>query len=277
MKKRNKRWLSSLLCASLIVTLIFAGCTKKEAPATQAENSETPIVAGEVMIAAAASLQNAFEDTLIPEFNKIYPDVKIVGTFDSSGKLQEQIEAGLDADIFFSAATKQMDALVEKAFVNSADVTSLLENEVVLITRKGSETPVTGFENMTEASQLAIGDPASVPAGQYAQEILQSLGLWDSVSAKASLGTNVTEVLNWVSEGSADVGIVYATDAASISDKVEIIAKAPAGSLKTPVVYPIAKLKNSSPDRTAAVDAFLEYLKSPDAAQVFEQYGFKPL
>ena len=268
----------------LLAAMLFAACgggapqeaepapEPTPAPAPEPE----PILEGEILIAVAASLQNAFEGDLIPLFNDEFPGVKVVGTYDGSGKLQVQIEEGLNAALFFSAATKQMNELVEGGFMDGATVVKLLENEVVLITGIDDETNVTGFENITDASHIAIGDPASVPAGQYAEEILTNLGSWDEVAARASLGTNVTEVLNWVAEGSAEIGIVYMTDAASMADKVRVIAAAPEGSLEQPVVYPVG-LAMDLGDRAEAANTFLRFLKGSDAAKVFEKYGFKVL
>ena len=280
-----------MIVIALLIAALFAGCggggTSQEqapapepapAPATESapttDTAAAPALQGEILIAVAASLQNAFEGDLIPLFNKEYPDVKITGTYDSSGKLQTQIEEGFDASLFFSAATKQMDALVGEGLIDSTTVVNLLENEVVLITGTDTKTSVTGFENISGAASVAIGDPASVPAGQYAQEVLTSLGSWDGISSRASLGSNVTEVLNWVAEGSAEVGVVYMTDAASMPDKVRVIASAPAGSLKAPVVYPVG-LKANLGDNADIATAFLDFLKSPEAADIFTSYGFK--
>ena len=283
MKKKNVAIVLVLLTAMLFVAC--GGGTPQEAeqapepapaPAPVAEPEPEPVLEGEILIAVAASLQNAFEGDLIPVFNREYPDVKIVGTYDGSGKLQTQIEEGLDAALFFSAATKQMNALVEGGFIDGSTVVNLLENEVVLITGTDSVTAVTGFDNVSDAKTIAIGDPASVPAGQYAEEVLTSLGSWDGIEARASLGTNVTEVLNWVAEGSAEVGIVYMTDAASMKDKVRVIAVAPDGSLQAPVVYPVG-LKTDLGGQAEAATAFLGFLKSSDAAKIFESYGFKVL
>jgi molybdate transport system substrate-binding protein len=231
-------------------------------------------VSGEIMIAAAASLQNAIEGELIPMFNGIYPDIQVIGTYDSSGKLQTQIENGLGTQIFFSAAAKQMDALVEGGFIDPATVVNLLENDVVLITGSNTETTVTGFESITDAAIIAIGDPGSVPAGQYAEEILTALGIWEEADEKSSHGTNVTEVLKWVAEGSAEVGIVYMTDAASMADVVRVISSAPEGTLKKPVIYPVG-LHTQLGDKEAAAKAFLSFLESPEALEVFNSYGFK--
>jgi len=255
-----------VLVILLILIVAFTRAPGAQAPAA--------VPGGEILIAAAASLQNAFEKDLIPLFNKEYPDVKIVGTYDGSGKLQTQIEEGLDATLFFSAATKQMDALVEGGYIDGDTVVKLLENEVVLITGTDTNTAVSGFENISDAASVAIGDPASVPAGQYAEEVLTSLGSWDGIVARASLGTNVTEVLNWVAEGSAEVGVVYMTDAASMEDKVKVIAIAPEETLKTPVVYPVG-LKTGLGEQAEAAEAFFGFLKDMDAARVFAYYGFK--
>ena len=210
------------------------------------------------------------------DFNETYPDVEILYNADSSGTLQTQIEEGARCDIFFSAADKQMDALVDEDLAKKDTVEDILENKVVLIKPKDGETKVTGFENITDAANIALaGD--SVPVGQYAREIFDNLGITDEVNKmEINEGKNVSEVLAAVSEGSNEIGIVYATDAASVADKVDVIAAAPADALKTPVLYPVGLIedKEASEDDTAAAEAFLEYIKSDDAMKVFEKYGF---
>ena len=288
---KNKMIILKLLVILLFIILLPAcGNRMAEAADTQPvqedtadsvtepanEDQEEPALSGKIMIAAAASLQNVIEDELIPMFNKEYPDITVIGTYDGSGKLQTQIENGLDAQIFFSAATKQMDALVDGGFIDPDTVVPLLENEVVLITGINTETQVTGFENITDAESIAVGDPASVPAGQYAEEILTSLGTWDEINSGASLGTNVTEVLKWVAEGSAEVGIVYMTDAAGMPDKVKVIATAPVGMLKTPIVYPVG-LQTGLGEKAEAAEAFMSFLKGLDALRVFSAFGFKTI
>ncbi len=241
----------------------------EEADAEETDGEAEPV---NLLIAAAASLEYSMEDELIPMFEEQNPGITVEGTYDSSGKLQTQIEEGLDADVFFSAATKQMDALAEEGLVEESSVKDLLENKIVLIVLKGQEGNYSKFEDIANASTVALGDPASVPAGQYAQEALGNLGLWDAVSAKASFGTNVTEVLNWVAEGSADAGVVYATDAATKEDTVSVVAEAPADSLAEPVIYPVGLVENST--KKDAAEKFMEFLSSDDAAAVFEKYGF---
>ena len=268
-------------------TAITAAQTENQVAAETATETETAEVAvssaetvaeteevkeAEILVAAAASLKNVYEEKLIPMFEEAYPEITVTGTYDSSGKLQTQIEEGLDADVFMSASGKQMDALDEGGLLASDTIVNLLENKIVLITPAGSEGEYHTFEDITKAGMIAIGDPASVPAGQYAREALTSLGLWEEIQDKVSLGTNVTEVLNQVAAASADAGIVYATDAASMADQVTVVAEAPEGSLAGKVIYPAAVIKSSA--NAGAAEVFLEFLQSDDAMAVFESYGF---
>ena len=243
-----------------------------EETSAEAEETEASGEGVEILVAAAASLKNAYEEELIPMFEEQNPGVTVTGTYDSSGKLQTQIEEGLEADVFMSAATTQMDALNEEGMIASDTITNLLENKIVLIVPSSSELGLASFEDIAKAESIALGDPASVPAGKYAQEALTNLGIWDSIQDKVSFGTNVTEVLNQVAAASADAGIVYATDAASMADQVTVIAEAPEGSLAEPVIYPVAVVANSAhPDEA---NAFVDFLKTDEAMAVFESYGF---
>lgn len=248
------------------------GTNAAETAAKTADGETDSGEAAEILVAAAASLKNAYEDELIPMFQEKYPNVTVKGTYDSSGKLQTQIEEGLEADVFMSAATKQMKALDEEGMIASDTITNLLENKIVLIVPAGSQSGFEKFEDIEHAETIALGDPASVPAGQYAQEALTSLGIWDKIQDKVSFGTNVTEVLNQVAASSADAGIVYATDAASMADQVEVVAEAPEGSLAKKVIYPVAVVKESAHETEAK--NFVEFLKSEEAMKVFEAYGF---
>ena len=259
-KKLIAAMMAGVLSAGMLSTGVFAADTDLK---------------GEVNTFIAASLSNAMEE-IQKDFNETYPDVAILYNADSSGTLQTQIEEGARCDIFFSAADKQMNALVDEDLAKKDTVEDILENKVVLIKPKDGETKVTGFENITDAANIALaGD--SVPVGQYAREIFDNLGITDEVNKmEINEGKNVSEVLAAVSEGSNEIGIVYATDAASVADKVDVIAEAPADALKTPVLYPVGLIedKEASEDDTAATEAFLEYIKSDDAMKVFEKYGF---
>jgi len=283
----------AVVMAAMMAAGMMAGCSSKPqettAATTEAETTAEETTAAEteaeskeeakadlgeqsILVAAAASLKNAYEDELIPMFEEQYPGVTVEGTYDSSGKLQTQIEEGLEADVFMSAATKQMKALDEEGMIASDTIVNLLENKIVLIVPTGSDSKIDSFEKIGDAASIALGDPESVPAGQYAKEALTNLNVWDSIQDKVSFGTNVTEVLNQVAAASADAGIVYATDAASKADQVTVVAEAPEGSLEKKVIYPVAVVKATAHEDAAK--AFVDFLQTPEAIAVFESYGF---
>ena len=283
----------AVVMAAMMAAGMMAGCSSKPqettAAATEAETTAEETIAAEIeaeskeeekadlgeqsiLVAAAASLKNAYEDKLIPMFEEQYPGVTVEGTYDSSGKLQTQIEEGLEADVFMSAATKQMKALDDEGMIASDSIVNLLENKIVLIVPAGSDSKIDSFEKIGDAASIALGDPESVPAGQYAKEALTNLNVWDSIQDKVSFGTNVTEVLNQVAAASADAGIVYATDAASKADQVTVVAEAPEGSLEKKVIYPVAVVKATTHEDAAK--AFVDFLQTPEAIAVFESYGF---
>ena len=266
-----KKKILAALTAGILTTGLLTG--NVFAADTEVKGDEN--LKGEVYAFIAASLSNSMED-IQKDFNELYPNVTIYYSADSSGTLQTQIEEGARCDLFFSAADKQMDALTEEKLTKEDTVVDLLENKVVLIKPKDGETKVTGFENITDAENMALAGE-DVPVGQYSREIFNNLGIMDDVNEmEINECKNVTDVLAAVSEGSNEVGVVYATDVASVADKVEIIAEAPEGSLKTPVLYPAGMVedKEASDDDKAAAEAFLEYLQSDEALEVFEKYGF---
>ncbi len=293
-----KKWSIGLLALLLSATVALTGCSNNQAApketATATEESAPTEEATEepaadpaasdaqaapeqeqttILIAAAASLEYSLAEKLIPMFETAHPDIKVEGSYDASGKLQTQIEEGLGADLFFSAAPKQMNALIDQNLADKDSIVDLLENKIVLIAAADADTSIASFADIVNADTIAVGDPESVPVGEYAKEALTSIGVWDEIQPKISLGTNVTEVLNWVAEGSADVGIVYATDAAT-TDQVKILAEAPEDSLEKKVIYPVGILTESS--NKEAAQAFLDFLSSPEALSVFEEYGFTP-
>ena len=284
----------AVVMAAMMAAGMMTGCSSKPqettAAATEAETTAEETIAAEtaaeskeeakadlgeqsILVAAAASLKNAYEDELIPMFEEQYPGVTVEGTYDSSGKLQTQIEEGADADVFFSAAMKQMNALEDEGLVDADSVVELLENKIALIVPKDSTLGITGFEDITKAEKIALGDPESVPVGQYAKEAFENLGMWDDVEAKTSFGTNVTEVLSWVAAGSADAGIVYLTDATTSDqfDQVKVIGYAPEGSVSK-VIYPVGVVSAST--KKDAAQKFVDYLGTDDALSFFAEYGF---
>ncbi len=237
-----------------------------------APEAPTPAAAPvELTIAAAASLTDVTTE-IIEAYKIVAPNVKLTFTYGASGALQTQIEEGAPVDIFMSAAQKQMDALADQSLLLDGSRANLLENKVVLIVPKDSALGLTTFEDLAKDSvkTVAIGDPTSVPAGQYAEEVLTSLSIKDQVETKANLGTDVRQVLTWVESGEVDAGLVYATDAAT-TDKVTVVCEAPADSVKK-IIYPVAILKASK--SAEAAQAFIDYLKTAEVAALFEKYGF---
>lgn len=277
----NMRLVKRIGAVVLAVCMVLscAGCGGSSNKGASEETTEVITEGGnsKILVAAAASLQATFDNELIPLFEKENPEIAVEGTYASSGDLQHQIESGLDADVFFSAATSNMDTLAEEKLIDEDTVVDLLKNNVVLITPKDSKLGIKSFKDITKADTIAIGDPESVPAGKYAKEILTNLGVYNEVEKKASLGASVTEVLSWVAEGSADAGIVYATDAQTENtngdDKeVEVVATAEDSMMQTPVVYPVGVVSASTHKDEAK--AFEDFLQTDEAKAILEKAGF---
>ena len=223
---------------------------------------------------AAASMQATMEQ-IAACYTAANPDFEILYNFDSSGTLKTQIEEGAECDLFISAAQKQMNALEKAGLIDTATRVNLLENKVALVVPEGNPANIHSYEDLgtDKLRAIALGN-ADVPVGAYSQEILTNMGLWDKLNAesKITFGSNVTEVAMQVREGAVDCGIVYATDAAT--HKLTVVAEPPAGTLKTPVVYPAAVLAHSA--HAAGARAFLDYLRSPEAREIFASVGFAP-
>ncbi len=242
-----------------------------------AQDTSASGLKAEVTIFIAASLEKVFTEKIIPLYNKTRPDVKITVNSGSSGDLAKQITEGAACDLFFSAGKKQVTAVTDAGFAVDGTEVDLLENEVVLIKRAGADTTVTGFDNITNASSLALCAD-SVPAGQYARTIFETMGITDKVMAMTvNECDKVTAALSAVSEGSNEVGIVYASDAAN-EPGVEVIAKATKEELPENPLYPVVLTKNSSAseDETKAAADFETFLQSDEVMQIFSDYTFIP-
>ncbi len=221
-------------------------------------------------VSAAISLSQA-----LGEIKTIYqssnPNFTITYNFGASGALAQQIQQGAPVDVFFSAATKQMNDLQQSNLLINDTRRNWLTNRLVLITPKNG-VALRDFKQLTDAKikKIAIGEPKSVPVGQYAQEMLTKLGLWQQLQPKLVLGNNVRQVLTFVESGNVDAGIVYATDATA-SDKVTVRLTA-AENLHSPIVYPLAVIGNSR--NPSAAKAFVDFLAGDRAKIVFQKYGF---
>jgi molybdate transport system substrate-binding protein len=265
MKKRTiLTFLGSLILSFLLV--VSLGQINRFHLATFAQSTQ-PL---DLTVSAAVSLQDALE-AIKPIYENNKTTVDITYNFGSSGSLQQQIEQGAPVDIFISAAAKQMDALEAKNLLLPGTRRDLLRNKVVLIVPKDNTT-IKSFEDLgTNAlTQIALGEPESVPAGKYAGEIFTSLGILDAVKSKAVYGKDVRQVLNYVATGNVDAGIVYISDAKA-SDDVKVVAIAPEDS-HSPVIYPIAVLQDSA--NPEAAKELEDFLFTFEAQTMFKEYGF---
>lgn len=221
-------------------------------------------------ISVAASLQDAMQQ-LGHVFEQSHPGTKVAFNFGGSGMLAQQIEHGAPADVFLSAASKQMDELAAKGLLLNDTRRDLLRNQVVLIAR-ADENGIDGFAALTSShvKLIALGDPGSVPAGDYGRQAFESLKLWQAVQGKLVLAKDVRQVLTYVETGNAEAGVVYATDA-RLSPRVRIVATAPESS-HAPVVYPVAVIKDTR--NAAAARAFVSFLEGMQAHEIFTHLGF---
>lgn len=227
----------------------------------------------DLIVFAAASMTEALEE-LKTEFEKENPNLNLTFNFDSSGTLKTQIDSGADCDVFVSAAQKQMDELEKEDKIDKDTRIDLLENEVTLAVAKGNEKGIKDFKDLEkdDVEKIALGN-SDVPVGQYSEEILKNLGIWDKIQDKVTFGSNVKEVTSWVSEKAADCGIVYKTDAKTAG--LETVAIADDSMLENKVIYPAALLKNSKNPEEGK--NYLEFLKGEKASEILDKYGFKPL
>ncbi|MEN6326301.1 MAG: molybdate ABC transporter substrate-binding protein [Syntrophomonas sp.] len=241
---------------------------------TGSTNTADIVTKSDLIISAAASLKNAMDEVKAMYLEQ-KPNAKVTITYGGSGALQKQIEQGAPADLFFSAAASNMNTLKNEGLLDNSTIKNLLQNKVVMITPLDSTLNISSFKDVTNSSikKLALGEPTTVPAGKYAEQVFTYYNLLDQAKAKAVYAKDVTEVLTWVASGNADAGVVYSTDAAS-SDKVKVITTAPEDS-HDPVTYPGAVVKSTK--QPAASQDFLNFLTSDKAKAVFVKFGFTVL
>lgn len=223
----------------------------------------------EIVISAAASLTNAFTD-IAQSFQTAHPDIKASTNFAASNPLLEQMRQGAPVDVFASADQATMDKAQEAKLIDPATRRNFVSNGLVLIVPRG-ENAVKGVDDLASAKRIAIGNPDSVPAGRYARDSLQSLGLWDKLSPAFIQGESVRQVLDYVSRGEADAGFVYSTDAFIAKDSVDIAATMTGHA---PILYPVAVAVSSR--EKAAAQAFLDYLFSDAGIATLKSFGFTP-
>ena len=249
-----------------IVTISFALCLWGWALAFPGARP-API---ELTVSAAISLKDALDD-IQQLYGKQNPGVRLLFNYGASGTLKLQIEQGAPVDLYMPAAPDLMDALESKGLLLADTRRDVVRTELVLIVPKDSSA-ISSFRDLAtpRVKQVALGEPKTVPAGQYAKEVLTYLGIYGAVEAKAIWAKDVRQVLTYVETGNVDAGIVYSTDARS-SSNVKIVAEAPEAS-HTPIVYPVAVIRSSR--NPAAAKQFAAFLLSPEAGAIFRKYGF---
>lgn len=288
----KKRILAVVMAAVMVLGLAACGSKDSEAQDTKddaTQDQEQEVEETEIQVFIAASLNTVMTE-LAEKYNEDHPEVKITFNADSSGTLLTQIEEGYECDIFFSAAQKQMDQLEEDGLVVEGTRANVLNNQVVVVTLKGSGTKVTGLDNLSEAQSIALAG-GSVPVGKYTRQALVNNGTLEKVDDVSTITTeqvsealggveiseqdNVSKVLSAVVEGSCEVGTTYYSDTYGYEDDIEILETV-SYDLTGNVIYPVAQVVNEEADdaQLKAAEDFLEFILSDEAKAVFETYYF---
>lgn len=279
-----------------VMVVVLAGCGGNNAKETGDRDKKASEEAKkddadetEIQVFIAASLNTVMTE-IAEKYNKNNPNVKITFNADSSGTLLTQIEEGYECDIFFSAAQKQMDQLDQDGLVKEGTRANVVNNQVVLVTRKDSGTKVTGLENLKDAQSIALAG-GSVPVGKYTRQALVNLGILGKTDEPDAVTTeqvsealggveiserdNVSKVLAAVVEGSCEVGTTYYSDTYGYEDELNILETV-GYDLTGNVIYPICLVDNQEADdtQTKAAKDFYDYVLSEHASEIFSNYYF---
>ena len=248
---------TKLTLMGIFLLLLLLGCSSKEK-------------VSELHIAAAASLTDAMDE--IEEAYEKEHDINLKFNFASSGKLAQQIEQGAPVDVFISANENWMDHLEDEELMEVATRETVTGNKLVLIAREDTDLPYNSFEDIDAADldHIAVGEPESVPAGEYTEAVLKEIGTWNELDDTFVFAKDVRQVLTYVESGNADLGFVYLSDAA-ISDDVVVLAEAD-DTMHEPINYPGAVTKDSEVKEEA--EDFLAFLGTEIAQDILEKYGF---
>ena len=276
-----KKFLSLTIALLMVISLAACGASADKTSANPSDEAKAEPV--ELTVFAAASMTETLNQ-IIELYKTVAPNVAITPTYDSSGTLMTQISEGASCDLFISAAQKQMNALDATKdetvnpdkldYIDPDTRVNILENKVVLVVPEGNPANISKFADISNAKLIALGN-SDVPVGSYSLDIIKNLGLDITALEKAgkiTYGSNVKEVTTQVTEGTVDCGIVYATDAYSAG--LTVIDTATTDMCKQ-VVYPAAILKTSK--NADAAKAFLDFLKTDEAMEIFESVGFFPV
>ena len=223
----------------------------------------------EILISAAASLTESFKE-IGKSFTAKNPGVKVRCNFAGSGALLQQIAQGAPVDLFASADQETMDKAEKDGLLLPGSRNNFTSNSLVLVTPVNMPA-ITELADLKSGrvQKIAMANPASVPAGRYAKASLEKQGLWLALAPKCVMGISVKQALEYVMRGEVEAGFVFATDAAGVKDKVRVVAQIPT---EKAIVYPVAVIAGSANKEKA--QAFIQYLRSPEAQGILAQYGF---
>lgn len=249
----------------IFATILFSGCNSGNSNSSDNEN---------LTVSAAVSLKDAF--TEIGELYKTKTGKTVSFNFGASGALQRQIETGAPVDVFASAGEKQMDELAAKNLIDADSRKDFARNELVLIVPQNSNSNLENFDGLTDlkVQKIAVGNPKTVPAGQYTEQFFQKNNLKNALQSKLIFAEDVRQVLDYVVRGETDAGIVYETDAKSAEGKIRIVATA-SESDHDPILYPIALIKDGKQKQNAK--EFLDLVLSAEGQAILKKYGFSSL
>jgi molybdate transport system substrate-binding protein len=247
--------------ATLTAFLVLSGCRSSESNATNSP---------ELVVSAAVSLKDAFKE--IAAIVEKQTRVKVRFNFGASGALQKQIEAGAPADVFASAGAKQMDELSAQGLIIESSKQNFARNVLVLVVPI-QQVSISSFAdlNKPEVRKIAVGNPKTVPAGQYTEQTFTSLKLLPQIQSKLIYAEDVRQVLDYVARGEVDAGVVYASDTLSAGTKVKEVTRAPEDS-HGPILYPIAIIKESHEQEAA--QKFIDVVVSAEGQKILAEHGF---
>ncbi|MEP7271663.1 MAG: molybdate ABC transporter substrate-binding protein [Acidobacteriota bacterium] len=259
--KQHLSWLG-------ILVLALVGFSCRSAKSVE----QTGKTRREITVSAAASLQDAFRE--IGKQLETRTDTRVNFNFGASGALQKQIESGAPVDVFASAGRPQMDPLVLQGLIAPESRRDFARNALVLVVPADQTVELKGFADLgsQQVKRIAVGNPKTVPAGQYSEQSLTRLGLWQRLQSRLVFGEDVRQVLDYVSRGEVEAGLVYASDVRVGDNRVRVVACAPADS-HDPILYPIGVVLASK--QSEAAHSFIDAVMSDEGQRILEKYGFE--
>lgn len=244
----------------LLLLFIFAGCS----------SNNTTNKPEDLTVSAAVSLKDAFNE--IGAIYKAKTGRKVNFNFGASGALQRQIETGAPVDVFASAGEKQMDELVSKGIVDAANRRDFTRNKLVLIVPADSKLNLSDFSqlNNPDVKKIAVGNPKTVPAGQYTAQVFEKLNLQNALQPKLIFAEDVRQTLDYVVRGEVDAGVVYASDAKIAAEKIRVVVTA-SEDTHDAILYPIAIINTK---QIMAGREFIDLVLSAEGQNILQKYGF---